>query len=221
MSRGKAVREVKKVLGYVRVSTGAQADSGAGLESQKAAIEAECNRRGWQLVEIIEDAGLSGKGMARPGLQRGLEALMNGQADALVCSKLDRLSRSVKDFAELVDMSTHYGWKLIILDCQVDTSTPAGEMLAGVMVQFAQFERRMIGQRTKDALAVKKAQGVKLGRRPEIEDSTAAKIESMRAQGMTLRGIADALNIEGVQTARQGAKWYASTVRVVLEREAA
>ena len=87
MSRGKAVREVKRVLGYVRVSTGAQADSGAGLESQKAAIEAECNRRGWQLVEIIEDAGLSGKGMARPGLQRGLEALMNGQADALVCSK--------------------------------------------------------------------------------------------------------------------------------------
>ena len=130
-------------------------------------------------------------------------------------------SRAVKDFAELVDMSTHYGWKLIILDCQVDTSTPAGEMLAGVMVQFAQFERRMIGQRTKDALAVKKAQGVKLGRRPEIEDCTAAKIEGMRAQGMTLRGIADALNIEGVQTARQGAKWYASTVRVVLEREAA
>ena len=79
----------------------------------------------------------------------------------------------------------------------------------------------MIGQRTKDALAVKKAQGVKLGRRPEIEDSTAARIEGMRAQGMTLRGIADALNIEGVQTARQGAKWYASTVRVVLEREAA
>jgi DNA invertase Pin-like site-specific DNA recombinase len=86
-----------------------------------------------------------------------------GQADALVVAKLDRLSRSVGDFAGLMDLARRQGWALIALDLGVDTTTPAGEMMANVMASFAQFERRVIAQRTKDALAQAKARGVRLG----------------------------------------------------------
>jgi DNA invertase Pin-like site-specific DNA recombinase len=84
------------VVGYIRVSTAEQADSGAGLEAQRAAITAEAERRGWQLVHVFEDAGASGKSLSgRQGLQEALQAVEEGQAQALVVAKLDRLSRSL------------------------------------------------------------------------------------------------------------------------------
>ena len=153
------------VVGYIRVSTSEQADSGAGLEAQRAAIRSEAERRGWQLVHVFEDAGASGKSLnGRRGLQRALEAIEAGTAEGLVVAKLDRLSRSLLDFAALMERARKGGWNVIALDLGVDTSTPAGEMMASVLATFAQFERRLIGQRTKDALAIKRAQGVVLGR---------------------------------------------------------
>src|SRR5690349_20842452 len=95
-----------QVLGYARVSTGEQADSRAGLEAQRAAIEAECRRRGWTIVEMIEDAGYSAKDLKRPGIKRALEELGRGRADALVVAKLDRLSRSMIDFTALMGRAT-------------------------------------------------------------------------------------------------------------------
>ena len=158
------------VVGYIRVSTSEQADSGAGLEAQRAAIRSEAERRGWQLVHVFEDAGASGKSLnGRRGLQRALEAIEAGTAEGLVVAKLDRLSRSLLDFAALMERARKGGWNLIALDLGVDTSTPAGEMMASVLATFAQFERRLIGQRTKDALAIKRAQGVVLGRPAEDE----------------------------------------------------
>src|SRR5215467_4612695 len=72
------------VVGYVRVSTAEQADSGAGLEAQRAAISAEAERRGWRLVQVYEDAGASGKSLnGRPGLQEALQAVETGEAEAL------------------------------------------------------------------------------------------------------------------------------------------
>ena len=207
-----------RVIGYVRVSTVSQAESGAGLEVQRATIEAECARRGWELVELIEDAGASGKSLNRPGLKSALDTLSAGDAEVFMASKLDRVSRSVKDFAELVDQSRHYGWKLVVLDCNVDTSTPAGEMLAGVMSTFAQFERRMIGQRTKEALAVKKSQGVQLGRRVEVSDKAVEFMIELRNGGATYAKIAEHLNAHGVPTAQGGARWYPSTVQQTLSR---
>lgn len=210
-----------RVIGYVRVSTDRQAESGAGIEAQKAAIAQECDRRGLDLVRIVEEAA-SGKSLAkRPGLVGALNDLAEGQADVLMAAKLDRLSRSVKDFADIVDMGNRYRWSLIVLDVAVDTTTPAGEMLAGVMVQFAQFERRMIGVRTREALAVKRAQGVTLGRPVLIEAETAERIGIMRAEGLSMGRIAETLNAEGVPTANGGAAWYASTVSRVLGRAAA
>ena len=153
-----------QVIGYVRVSTDEQSTSGAGLAAQRAAIEAECARRGWQLVTTFEDAGYSAKDLKRPGVQEALDTLQRGEAGALVVAKLDRLSRSMLDFTAIMATATKQSWALVALDCAVDTTTPAGEAMANVLATFAQFERRLIGQRTREALAAKRAAGVRLGR---------------------------------------------------------
>src|SRR3954449_6387517 len=113
-----------RVLGYVRVSTDEQSSSGAGLEAQRRAIIVECKRRGWQLVEVIEDAGYSAKDMKRPGVQEAIRALEAREASALVVAKLDRLSRSMLDFTALMATAQKQCWALVALDCAVDTSTP-------------------------------------------------------------------------------------------------
>src|SRR6476469_5601654 len=165
-----------RVIGYVRVSTDEQMSSGAGLEAQRQAIVADCLRRGWQLVEVLEDAGYSAKDMRRPGVQEALRTLKAGEASALVVAKLDRLSRSMLDFTALMAKAQKQSWALVALDCAVDTSTPAGEAMANMLATFAQFERRLIAERTKAALAVKKAQGVQLGRPASIPDKLANRI---------------------------------------------
>jgi DNA invertase Pin-like site-specific DNA recombinase len=206
-----------RVVGYVRVSTDEQASSGLGLDAQRTAIAAECERRGWVLTGVYEDAGASGKSLnGRPALQQALEAVRSHEAGALVVAKLDRLSRSLLDFSTLMVDSQKEGWALVILDLGVDTTTPSGEMIANVMATFAQFERRLIGQRTKDALAVKKKEGVRLGRPRAVADDVVKRIRKERAAGKSLRVIADGLNADGVQTAHGGAKWHASTIRGVL-----
>lgn len=204
------------VLGYVRVSTVEQADSGAGLAAQRQAIEWDCSRRGWQLAEVIEDAGYSARTLNRPGIARALELLDSGQAAGLIVAKLDRLSRSMLDFTALMDRAQRKGWDLVALDMGVDTSTPQGEMLANVLATFAQFERRLISQRTKDALAQKKAAGIKLGRPRLLPEPVRLRIAQQRADGMTLAAIADGLNRDHVCTAQGGKQWWPSTVRSVL-----
>lgn len=205
-----------RVLGYVRCSTSEQADSGAGLEAQRQAIEAECERRGWQLVETAEDAGYSAKNLKRPGIQDALTRLRAGDADALVAAKLDRLSRSMLDFTDLMARAQKQGWAVVALDLGVDTTTPSGEMLCHVLASFAQFERRLIGQRTKDALAVKRSEGVRLGRPRETPDEVVQRILSERESGATLQAIADRLNADSVPTVRGGRCWWPTAVRAVL-----
>ncbi len=154
--------------------------------------------------------------VGRPALQEALDAVRSHAAGALVVAKLDRLSRSLLDFAALMEDARREGWALVILDLGVDTTTPSGEMIANVMATFAQFERRLIGQRTKDALAVKKSQGVKLGRPRSIGNDVVKRIRRERKAGKSLRAIANRLNDEDVPTGHGGAKWHASTVRAVL-----
>jgi DNA invertase Pin-like site-specific DNA recombinase len=183
-----------------------------------AAIVAECKRRGWELVDTIEDAGYSAKDMKRPGVQKALRALEAGEAKALVVAKLDRLSRSMLDFAALMATAQKQHWALVALDCAVDTSTPAGEAMAHVLATFGQFERRLISQRTKEALAVKKASGVRLGRPPSLPQPVVRRIQRLRNRGLSLRAIAENLNDAGVPTAQGGKQWYVATVRHVLLR---
>lgn len=210
--------EGDRVVGYIRVSTEEQGQRGAGLEAQRRAIRAECERRGWQLVRIEQDV-LSGRSMNRPGLLSALEACRSGGVSGIVVAKLDRLSRSLVDFAGLLAEAQAKGFNVVALDLGVDLSTPAGEFLASVMASAAQWERRIIGQRTKDALAVKKAEGVRLGRPPLPADAISRRVRSMRKRGLTLQAIADRLNAEQVPTLRGGASWRPSSVRAVLQRK--
>ena len=205
-----------RAIGYIRVSTEEQVDSGAGLRAQRAAILAEAERRGWHLVDIIEDAGYSAKDLRRPGIQVALEALRRHKADVLVVSKLDRLSRSLLDFTALMDRAQREGWALVALDLGMDMATPAGEAMANVMATFGQLERRLIGQRTKEALAQKRKSGVILGRPRSMPEDIRARIVAERAAGRSLQAIADALNSDGVATAQGGSRWYASTVAGVV-----
>jgi DNA invertase Pin-like site-specific DNA recombinase len=131
---------------------------------QRASLIAQAEQRGWGL-EIIADEGISGSTLKRPGLTRALEMLDRGEADVLMAAKLDRVSRSVTDFAKLLERASQKGWRLVLLDLGVDTSTPAGEFVANTIANSAQYERRLIGQRTREGLAAKRAQGVRLGRR--------------------------------------------------------
>jgi DNA invertase Pin-like site-specific DNA recombinase len=84
----------------------------------------------------------------------------------------------------------------------VDTSTPSGEAMANMLGTFSQFERRLISQRTKEALAVKKASGVRLGRPPTMPQEVVRRIQRQRANGESLRAIAESLNQDGVPTAK-------------------
>ncbi len=203
-------------VGYVRCSTEEQADSGLGLKAQKAAILAEAERRGWNLIEIVEDAGFTGSTLDRPGIVVVLDALKSHRAEAIIVSKLDRLSRSLLDFAGLMQRATKEHWALVALDLGVDTTTPAGEAMASVVAVFAQFERRLISERTKAALAQKAAQGFKLGRPVEMSEETRNRIVAERKAGKSVSAIARDLTAEGVPTAQDGRAWYPSTVRAAL-----
>ena len=183
-------------------------------------IRAEAERRGWELVEIVgEDAGASSATLERAGLQCALRRLDAHEADVLLVAKLDRLSRSVAQGALVMERAKRKGWALVALGFGLDMTTPAGEMVARVLLSTAQYERRLIGQRTREALAQKRAQGVRLGRPPMVTTAIADRIAALRADGASLRAIADLLNAEGVPTGHGGAKWHASTVRALLNRQ--
>jgi len=213
---GAAAPSVPLVVAYCRVSTLEQADSGAGLAAQRSAINAAALARGWEIGAWFEDAGISGSSLNRPGLADALAMVDQSEGATLVVAKLDRLSRSLMDFAALMERARRKGWSLVALDLGVDTTTPAGEMLGNILASFAQYERRIIGQRTKDALAEKRRQGVRLGRPRDIADEVVARILAERSLGLSLARIADNLNQDGVTTARGGQRWYDSTVRAVL-----
>lgn len=204
-----------RAFGYCRVSTDGQVSSGAGLDAQRAALQAEADRRGWDLEVIVED-GLSAKDLNRPALAAALNRLDRGEADVLMVSKLDRLSRSVKDFGSLLDRAAKRRWSVLCLDLGVDTTTPVGEFTANVVVSASQYERRLIGQRTRDALAAKRAAGVRLGRPRQLPTGVVARIVQEKAAGGSLAGIARQLNAEGVPTAHGGVQWHASSVKAVL-----
>lgn len=204
------------MLAYLRVSTEEQAVSGLGLADQRRVIAEEAARKQWRNVEFVTDEGYSAKSLARPGITDALERLRKGQAGVLVVSKLDRLSRSLLDFAGLMERAKREGWRLIVLDLAIDTTTASGALMANVMASFAEYERRLISDRTSAALQAKKAQGHRLGRPRVIGDEVVARVAQERSQGRTLQAIADGLNGDGVPNAQGGKKWYPSTVSGLL-----
>lgn len=174
----------------------------------------ECKRRGWRLVQVIEDDGASGRDTNRPGLTRALGIISDGHASGLVVAELDRLSRSVIDFGQILEWLDHQGATFTALDLGIDTSTAAGRLVGNVMAAVGEWERSAISARTRASLQAKRARGEQIGRasvvdRPEL----AQRIAAMRADGLTLQAIADALNAEGVPTLRGAAAWRVSAVQ--------
>lgn len=209
-------RRADLVIAYCRVSTEEQSLSGLGLADQRAVIAADALRRNWNNVQYMADEGFSAKNLSRPAIAAALEMLRRGEASILVVSKLDRLSRSLLDFATLMDTAKREGWQLDVLDLALDTTTPSGALMGNIMACFAEYERQLIGARTSAALQQLKSQGVRLGRPRTLPDAVTTRIVSDRRAGISLAAIAHVLNEEGIPTARGGARWYPSTVKAVL-----
>lgn len=200
------------------MSTGEQADSGLGLEAQRQAIVRECEHKGWILVEVKADEGASGKTLdKRPALEQAMAGIEAGFAEALVVAKLDRLSRSVVDFGKILERARAGRWKVVVLDMDLDMTTATGEVVANVLMAFAQFERRLASDRTRAALAVRRSEGVRLGRQPVIPEKVVGRIRRDRDSGLSLRAIAARLNADAIPTA-QGGEWRHSAVQAVLAR---
>lgn len=204
-----------RLLGYTRVSTDEQAASGNGLAAQRRSLEDAARYRGWTLERIVSDEGVSAKSLDRPELIAALQSIRMGEADGLAVSKLDRLTRSVIDFALLVEWFGQQNATLVVLDLQVDTSTPSGRVMANVMASFAQFERELIAQRTREGLAQVRAQGRAISR-PTIPAEVVQQIRDLRDCGLSYQAICDELNRRGVPTARGAKRWTRSSVQSAL-----
>lgn len=205
-----------RAIGYMRVSTEEQGDSRAGLEAQEAAIRAEAARRGFDLIDLRSDVASGGSLRKRDDLALTLRDLASGQADVLVVAKLDRLSRSVMDFASLMATANAEGWAISVLDLGVDTTTTNGKLIMHVMIALAEWERNIIGDRTRDALKAVRARGVHVGRKSGVSAETLRLIGALRAMGASWQKIADALTEQGVPTS-QGGRWHGSTVRRIMK----
>ncbi len=136
-----------------------------------------------------------------------------------MATKIDRVSRSVADFATLVCRANTRGWALEVLDIGLDLTTPMGKFTANVLCAAGELERDMISQRTREGLAAAREKGVRVGAPRSLPDDVADRINAMRTEGATLTAIADRLNDEGVPTAKGGDRWWPSSVRAILNRQ--
>lgn len=208
----------KRIISYARVSTGAQAASGLGIEAQHRAVQAAAAQRGWQIVDLCTDDAVSAaiEPSRRPKLSMALAQLDAGEADALVAVRLDRFARSSSDLQALLDLADHGGWELIGLDVPVNGDLPVGAFLRTILGAASQLDRELISGRTKAALAVARSRGQRLGR-PSRQPKAAKELAvAMHADGMSLREIAAALQEAGLRTATGKTEWPTSSVRALL-----
>jgi DNA invertase Pin-like site-specific DNA recombinase len=144
------------IVGYCRVSSEAQGADGYGLEAQEQAIVRACEARGWEAPRLVREVA-SGSEAGRPVLADAVldvfEARVNGDRGILMVARLDRLTRSIVQFASLMEAAQRDGWEIVCLDPAVDMTTPYGRAMAGMAAVFAQLERELISQRTREALA--------------------------------------------------------------------
>lgn len=229
---GITVRDMKaartRTVAYLRVSTDKQADRGVSLEAQRAKVQSYAELYDLELVAIEVDAGESAKSLVRPALERALAMLKAGKADALLVVKLDRLTRSVRDLCDLVDRYFRDGKRaLLSVSEQVDTRSAAGRMVLNVLSSVSQWEREAIGERTSAAMQHKLAAGeyiggaapygyaVEAGRDALVEvaaeQAVLAEARALRAAGLSLRKVAEALDAKGLR-ARNGRRFAAVQV---------
>lgn len=148
-------------------------------------------------------------------------ALSVGEANLLLATRLDRMSRSVVDFAALMAAATDERWLVVALDLGLDTSTTTGRMVAHILAAVAEAEREVIGQRPSLALLAKRRRGERVGRPTTLPETVISQIVTARGRGSSLTAIARELDEQGVPPAQGGQRWHASTVHAVLGPQAA
>ncbi len=187
---------------YVRVST---FDQQKGRDSQELALKEYCNNHGLQNVAFYRDT-LSGATTKRPAFERLQADIFNGKVHTVVCWKLDRLSRSLRDGINVLTDWLNKNIRVVAVTQQLDFSGTMGQLIASVLFAVAAMERENIRENTKRGLAAAKARGVKLGKRPKLfaRDIVPLLREGFSVQqtavrlGRTRQAIYNALKREGV-----------------------
>ena len=221
-------------IGYVRVSTEDQAKEGVSLDNQKSKIEAYCHLKDLDLSEIIEDAGISAKNLKRPGVQKVLKLARTKQVDAIVVYKLDRIFRSTVDALETTKLFEKWNVSFHSIHETLDTKSAMGRFFFTLTAALAEMERRIIGERTKAALAHKRAKRESIGGyappygydldgtghlvRNDLEQRGIKLIKGLHGKGNSLRMICRELEVKGYRTKTGKDKWNPKTVSMILKR---
>lgn len=207
----------EKALLYARVSTQMQVEDGVSLGAQERQLIQAAEMYGFTSHEVVLEEGRSGKNVSgRPKLIDALKQLDEGKAGALIVTRIDRLARSTKDFLDIVDRAGKNGWRLIMLDLNLDTSTYQGRFVVTIMSALAEMERGIIAERAKDIHKDRREQGIvwgkDIGPRVMIPPMVREQLLMRRSKGLSYQLIADTLNSDGILAPR-GGTWYASSVR--------
>ena len=222
-------------IGYIRVSTVDQADSGLSIEAQRTKIQAWSDANNYELTDTFTDAGISGKRADnRAGLQDALNVACKVRGTALVVHSLSRLARSTKDAIAIAERLDRAGADLVSLTERIDTTTAAGKMVFRMLAVLAEFERDLVSERTTAALAVKRSNGERIGSIPygygladdgttlvpnDAERAIMADIRRWRSSGQKLQQIADALTERGIPTKTgRSVRWSHQAVARILAR---
>lgn len=222
-----------RTVAYLRVSTDKQADHGISLDAQRAKVEAYASLYDLELVAVEVDAGHSAKSLDRPALQAAIARLRRGEADALLVAKLDRLTRSVVDLAELIELFQDEKRALLSVSEQIDTRSAAGRLILNILTIVGQWEREAIGERTKIAMQHLAAQGKYTGgkvpygftlggdRETLVPNPTEQLVNTtareLHGKGMTLRAVAAELARLGMRS-RAGKRFKASSIASMLAK---
>jgi len=222
------VRVVTIVVGYCRVSTEQQATEGVSLEAQRERIASWCAHHAYSFdpAAVFEDRGISGKRIDnRPELRKALD-LVCREKGVLVVYSLSRLARSTKDAIAIAERLDKAGADLVSLSEDINTTTASGKMIFRLLAVLAEFERDLVAERTRNALARKRTKGERLGQVPygvrldadgctltpdTAEAEAVAFARARRADGWSLRRIARALDGQ-LPPKNGGPRWSPSTV---------
>jgi DNA invertase Pin-like site-specific DNA recombinase len=201
------------------------------LDAQEEKIKAYCTVKSWELEGIYRDEGISGKSLDRPGIQEVLRLIEKKEVEALIVYKIDRLTRSVKDLNFLIELFEKKNFSLVSLQESLDATTATGRLMMNLLASVSQWEREVIGERTKMAMNFLR-QNKKVYSRPVygfdiaegqlVENHEEQEIIRLmmrnREEGFTYEEIASYLERKGIKTKRGGI-WKANTVRKILNRE--
>ena len=181
-----------RVALYVRVSTSNQT-----TENQRHDLERVASIRGWTIVKVFADDGISGsKGRSdRPALDSLLKAAVQRNFDLIAVWSIDRLGRSLQHLIETVNELQAVGVDLYIHQQAIDSSTPSGKLAFSIFGAFAEFERSLIRERVRAGLDRAKRNGVKLGRPSNLNDTVRAAIVALREKDVPIRQIASQLRV--------------------------